>query len=203
MKDNCKLHLTTKHTGKMTNMWSLSTSSLKNPWCEAHSKVKGSICEHCYAMRQMKMYKNMSPCYEKNAEILTSRILSDDELPTIPVIYFRFESFGDLINWVQCVNYFNIAKKNPQTKFALFSKNMWIIKEAIESGAEKPDNLQIIQSSMFVNKPDKKFAPWVDKVFTVYSNCENVEINCGARSCFTCHKCYEKNDIETINEKLK
>ena len=44
---------------------------------------------------------------------------------------------------------------------------------------------------------------FVDKVFTVYADCEGVEINCGARNCFECHKCYTKNKTEYINEKLK
>jgi hypothetical protein len=44
-------------------------------------------------------------------------------------------------------------------------------------------------------------------VFTVYdkaySKQHNVEINCGARNCLTCHKCYEHNDIFFVNETLK
>jgi hypothetical protein len=104
---------------------------------------------------------------------------------------------------VQCANYFNICRKNPQTKFALFTKNPHIIKECIDSGNKKPKNLQIIQSSLFIGKPQKKAYDFVDKVFTVYADCEGVEINCGARNCFECHKCYTKNKIEYINEKLK
>jgi hypothetical protein len=47
----------------------------------------------------------------------------------------------------------------------------------------------------------------VDKVFTVYDpayiEAESIEINCGARNCFDCGLCYEKNGVEVINEKLK
>lgn len=197
------LHLTTNHNGKMKNIWSLSTSCKSNPNCERNAKIEGSICQKCYAQRQMKMYKQMHPCYDRNAKILTSEIIPMEDLPSIPVIYFRFESFGDLINWVQCANYFNICKKNPQTKFALFTKNPNIIKECIESGNKKPKNLQIIQSSLFIGKPQKKAYDFVDKVFTVYADCEGVEINCGARNCFECHKCYTKSKVEYINEKLK
>lgn len=202
MKSNLKL--TTKHTGKMVNIWSLSTSTLKNPNCERNAKIKGSVCEHCYARRQMKTYKQMSPCYERNAEILTSELLDYEQLPTVPVIYFRFESFGDLINWVQCANYFRIAKKNPQTKFCLFTKNPAIVKGTIESGERKPDNIIIIQSSLFLNKAAKPANEYIDKIFTVYNDCDGVNINCGARNCFECHRCYDKCDnVEYINEKLK
>lgn len=198
------LKLTTAHTGKMKNIWSLSTSTKTNPNCERNAQIKGSVCEKCYARKQMKMYKQMSPCYERNAEILTSRLLDDNELPTVPVIYFRFEAFGDLINWVQCANYFRIARKNPQTKFCLFTKNPRIVAEAVEAGEKKPRNLVIVQSSLFLNQQAKPANKYIDKVFTVYDNCDGVEISCGARNCFECHKCYKKTrDVEYINEKLK
>jgi hypothetical protein len=44
-------------------------------------------------------------------------------------------------------------------------------------------------------------------VFTVYDKKhieENqISINCGARNCFSCGLCYEKNGISIINEELK
>lgn len=40
-----------------------------------------------------------------------------------------------------------------------------------------------------------------DKVFTVYDN--DHEINCGARSCSACQKCYHKNGINHLYEKIK
>ena len=46
---------------------------------------------------------------------------------------------------------------------------------------------------------------FIDKVFTVYddANAGGVNINCGARDCATCGRCYLKNDTVFINEKLK
>lgn len=43
------VHFTVNHTGKMTGMASLSTSVIDNPICAARAKVKGSICEKCFA----------------------------------------------------------------------------------------------------------------------------------------------------------
>ena len=34
---------------KMEGIQSISTSCLANPICEARKKIKGSICEKCYA----------------------------------------------------------------------------------------------------------------------------------------------------------
>lgn len=74
---------------------------------------------------------------------------------------------------------------------------------------EKPSNLQIIQSTLKVNdSPDEVKYWFIDKVFTVfdeeYIEENNVIINCGARSCRTCKRCYTPSEgIEYINEKLK
>lgn len=197
------LHITEKMTGKMEGMMSLSTSCKTNPFCAKHAEVKGSICEKCYAQRQMKRYKNMAQCFERNAEILISSVIPMEYLPTLNVAFFRFESFGDLINTTQVINYFNICKKNPYTKFALWTKNPQLIKPV---ATEKPENLQIVLSSMLINKSAKSKYTFIDKVFTVYDqetiDKKNININCGAKKCLTCLKCYTKGETE-INEKLK
>jgi hypothetical protein len=130
-----------------------------------------------------------------------------EKLPIINNIYFRFESFGDLNNDIQVINYFRICYKNPKVKFALWTKNPDYIAAAIGQGYEKPANLNIVLSSLFINKERKHKYSFVDKVFTVYDpqhiEQNGIEINCGARNCFSCGLCYEKNDVSIINEKLK
>ena len=201
------LHFTTKHSGKMAGMVSISTSVTTNERCQKNAAIKGSICEMCFAAKQMKVYKNMEKPMVENQRILTSEILPAEKLPTINNLYFRFESFGDLNNATQVKNYFNICYKNPRVKFALWTKNPDYIAEAIRDGYEKPDNLNIVLSSLFINQERKNPFPFVDKVFTVYDpehiKQNNVNINCGAKSCFTCGLCYEKNGVSIINEKLK
>lgn len=201
------LHFTTKHSGKMAGMVSISTSVTTNERCAKNAQIEGSICQKCFAAKQMKMYKNMEKPMVENQRILTGSVLPLELLPTINNLYFRFESFGDLNNATQVKNYFNICYKNPRVKFALWTKNPDYIAAAIADGYSKPENLNIVLSSLFINKQRKNPFPFVDKVFTVYDPEyiaeNNVNINCGARSCFDCGQCYEKNGIEVINEKLK
>lgn len=201
------LHFTTKHSGKMEGMVSISTSVTTNERCQKNASIKGSICEKCFAAKQMKVFPSMEKPMVENQRILTSDILPFEKLPTINNLYFRFEAFGDLNNAVQVKNYFNICYKNPRVKFALWTKNPDYIAEAIQDGYEKPENLNIVLSSLFVNKERKNVFPFVDKVFTVYDpdfiEAENININCGARNCFDCGLCYEKNGVQIINEKLK
>ena len=201
------LHFTTKHTGKMAGMASISTAVTTNERCKKNAAIPGSICSLCYAAKQMKFYPSMEKPMVNNQRILTSEILPMEKLPIINNIYFRFESFGDLNNHIQVINYFRICYKNPAVKFALWTKNPDYIAEAIAAGYEKPDNLNIVLSSLFINKERKHKFAFVDKVFTVYDpehiEKENIPINCGAKNCFACGLCYEKNGVSIINEKLK
>ena len=208
-KKNTGVHITVNHNGKMKGMQSLSTSCLHNKFCQARSKDPNSICSKCYAQRQMNTYKNMNPCLERNAEVLCNRILNMNELPTLNCLYFRLEAFSDLSNETQFINYLNICKKNPSTRFALWTKNCFIVDKVFNNGYKKPKNLNIVVSSSYLNKMDdvSKYN-WVDRLFTVYDKehikNDDVEINCGGLSCMNCLKCYKKSSkVFYINEKLK
>lgn len=201
------LHFTTKHTGKMAGMVSISTSVTTNDRCKKNAAIPGSICEKCFASKQMKIFPSMEKPMIRNQEILTSEILPEEKLPIINNLYFRFEAFGDLNNDIQVINYFNICYKNPGVKFALWTKNPDYIATAIKKGYPKPNNLNIVLSSLFINVERRIIHDFIDKVFTVYDRDHiqenNVEINCGARNCFSCGLCYEKNDVVQIREQLK
>ena len=77
-------------------------------------------------------------------------------------------------------------------------------------GIKKPENLSIVVSSPLLNQPmelDREKYWMVDHMFTVYEKDfianNDVIINCGARSCLGCRKCYMDNDTFYINEQLK
>ena len=203
------IHYTTNHTGKMTGMQSLSTSCLENTYCRAYAKDPCKICSKCYSERQMGYQTSMKACFAKNTEILTTKVLKLNEIPLINACMFRFESFGDIQNEIQVVNYFNHCRKNPRVNFALWTKNPAIIGRTIENYVEeKPRNLQIVLSSHFINvKADISRYPFVDKVFTVctkeYVEANRIVINCGANMCLKCERCYFDNGITEIYELVK
>lgn len=202
------VHFTTNMSGKMEGMQSLSTSCLVNPLCMSRANDPNTICSHCYAIAQLERYTNNQPCFERNTNILTTEVFEVDTMPILNCLYFRFEAFGDLVNATQVINYFNLCKKNPLVKFALWTKNPWIIDEAIVAGNEKPENLNIVYSSCILNERvnDAIVNKWsfIDKIFTVYDKSHpEIDINCGNSKCIECRKCYEKNDIKYINELLK
>lgn len=197
------------HTGKMENLWSVSTSVMLNEQCRKNAQNKDFICSHCYAISLLKMRHSLEDKLSINHQLYTSCVLPVDCLPQLNCLYFRFESFGDLNNETQVINYFNICRKNKHVKFALWSKNPQFIEQAINEGHKKPKNLVIVYSSPILNiKADaimKKYS-FIDKVFTVYDSKtikeQDITINCGGNACFSCLRCYASRE-KIINEKLK
>mgnify|MGYP003305269674 CR=1 FL=1 len=171
-----------------------------------------------------KMYKALDEKCKRNTALLTSRVLKDYELPDLSSEkYFRFESFGDINNAIQLQNYINIAKHNPNTLFALWTKQYILAYDYFKTN-DVPDNFTLILSSLFINKKltiiskfkqlthsdgTYKFRPGQLKVFTVYDkeyiaqNPKSVNINCGSKSCMGCLQCYNQTNNEEINEIVK
>lgn len=201
----------TDHSGKMTGINSIGTSCANNPWCIKRRENNESVCSKCYASTYMKMRKALKERLEDNADILTTRLLKDREIPVTNAAVFRFESFGDLYNVTHLTNYVLICERNPYTHFGLWTKNIWILDELFnECGIKKPDNLSIIVSSPMLNKImelDREKYWFVDHVFTVYNKqfikANDVDINCGSRDCLGCQRCYHRNTEFYVNEKLK
>ena len=200
-----------KHTAKMRGVKSISTSCLKSDLCKARKDIPGMICAHCYSMSMHEQYADLARVLSNNTDILTTVLFDAETMPKLssPSGYFRFEAFGDLINEIQVANYFHMAAANPQMHCALWTKNPWIIRSAIKMyDLEKPGNLTIIGSSYYENQQmDFVAYPFIDKMFTVYTpeyaREHDIEINCGARSCATCGRCYENKGGRYVNELLK
>lgn len=201
--------ITWKMTGKMEGLTSLSTSRRLNPWCQARARKDVGVCAKCYAERFMKFRKDIAPKMERNTEALTSRLLTDEEIPYLNCYAFRFEVYGDLINETQAINYVTIAQKNPQTKFALWTKNPWILERTFMA-VKKPKNLQIVFSVTALNNEAITYEmvharyPFIDKIFTVFDkeHAKNVKINC-QKKCNKCMKCYKNSKEKEIKEVLK
>ena len=200
------------HTGKMSSVISISTSVVLNVFCQARAKDPTSICSHCFAASMLEYYTELGKKLARNTELLTTELLNWNDVPVINYEKFRklrFESFGDLNNAVQVYNYFLIARVNKNMKCALWTKNPHIIAEAMEQyNITKPKNLVIVYSSPKLNEVASdilKRYPFIDKVFTVFDkeHAETVNINCGARDCETCGRCYTKRTSAFVNELLK
>lgn len=212
------LHFTVNHSGKMAGLQSLSGSPMHNELCQKRNALTSAICKYCFSIRQAIHYGGkentkdnsyINP-FKKNDEILQNTIIPADQIPQIKgAKYFRFAAFNEYTTTNEIINAFNIAKANPDIKCAIWTKTPHIIAQAIAAGHKKPKNLRIVYSSILVNHPanyERMAArfPFIDLIFTVYDNKNQVKINCGARSCATCGRCYEKRiNTRYVNEFIK
>ena len=206
--------LCTNHEDKMEGMISLSTSCLIACGDNKMRDSKDLICSVCFSVNLQlmkmttrdKLIRNtlLLAFYDIPEEAFTGLLKDDIEI-------FRLESFGDLMNSVQFGNYLKLVRANPTVTFAEWTKKPWIMAHTFKT-ENKPENLIVIISAPRLNDTmtiDKVKSDWpfADKVFTVYTKdyiTENgVEINCGARKCFTCRLCYEHNDIHELREQVK
>lgn len=193
------------HDGKMLGMWSVSTSPFMNPYCIARHKNGNSICSKCFSIALNEQRPELREKLERNTILWTTEIIPIECFPILPVTMFRFESFGDLNNIIQLVNYFNFCLVNPDVKFAIWTKNTFLFKMARELGVIKPKNLEIVESAPLFNTEIDPSDEWVDRVFVVYTK-EYFEadfINCGLRKCIECQNCYNPNGPKVIKELVK
>ena len=197
-------------TGKLEGFKSISTSP-DNKYCALRAKCEKCICNKCFSKESEKYKHAFFEHLRSNKELITSHILTDSELPIINDSFYRLESHGDTSNETDAINKCNICRKNPNTTFALWTKNPWLYKSVFEKYG-KPQNMIFVLSSCFYNMAaNPKMYPFVDVVFTVYTKNyaleHDVKINCGINKCIHCLKCYtanrEKYGVIYINEILK
>lgn len=194
------VHITT-HGGKMKNIQSISTSSTHNPFCQKMAKCADNICSKCFSNRYEGLRPTMVKALQRNASLLSERVLSEDELPVLNAQIFRFQAFGDLLNVNHAINLLNIAKKNPGTFFGIWTKRANVMQMAINK-VGRTDNMNLIYSAPKIGV-EPKVPKYFDKTFTVHPKGSSAGINCGAKNCDGCRICYTKNDVVSINETLK
>ena len=207
------VHISDNMTGKMLNVCSVGTACTVNPYCQARMKRGDAVCVKCFADRALHGFKgaNMRACLESNYKLLTEQVLDLDLLPRFKKVVdiVRIESFGDVGNVTHAINYINIVKLNPHVTFTAWTKNDNFWKQAFDR-VGKPKNLIMVFSSLYLNKPQvpKASIKYFDHNFTVYDH-ETAAfygdgfINCGARSCDTCRRCYTKGTEFSVRELLK
>ena len=108
---------TTEMKGKMLGMCSLSTSPLVNSRCSDRAKDLNSVCHRCFGRTAMEYKRTCAEKFSINGNVLSDHVIPVNEWPVIlksayPEI--RIESFGDVINVIHAINYFNLCKRNPK-----------------------------------------------------------------------------------------
>ena len=73
------------HEGKMTGMWSYSTSCLVNPRCLARMHNGELVCASCFAANQQSYQKGTREKGIRNFHLITENVFPVEDFPVIPL----------------------------------------------------------------------------------------------------------------------
>ena len=196
-------------TGKMQHIPAINTNTLTNPFCiKMHeSENPNSICANCYSHEMLNGHrKNCAPVWQRNSDLLSCSLLSDEQIPVINSHSFRFHGHGELLNLTHFINFCRIALKNPNCTFALWTKRHKLITRPdarLNPAMHRPSNLILIYSNPTIDKIMDKPPAGFDKVFNNTSTLTE-EDNCSGRKCIDCLQCYRLDSgVDVIIEKVK
>lgn len=196
-----KVHVSVM-SGKLKGISAINTNTVTNKFCQKMQKGN-NICKHCYSQAMLTgSRKNCQDSFQRNSDLLSSRALFPDEIPTINAAWFRFHGHGELINTQHFHNLCAIAFANPQTTFALWTKRKDIVWEYFEHVSVPPINLILIYSNPKLDSVMDSPPPMFNKVFNNITD-KNAEANCTGQKCMDCLECYKWSGAEVIVEHVK
>lgn len=192
------VHVSTM-TGKLAGIQAINTNTLTNNFCSAMRNTD-AICGACYSAAMLSgSRKNCVPAFEHNSQLLSSRELQSRELPVINAAIFRFHGHGELINTLHLRNLYAIARHNPQTMFALWTKRQALIR----TGPARPANMILIYSNPSLDRVMKAPPKGFDKVFNNVTSGYEGAANCTGQKCIECLACYRHGGETVIIEHAK
>ena len=108
-------------SGKLKGIPAYNTNTKSNEFC-MRQKDTDTICGQCYSHKMLDTYrKSCIPAWQHNSDEFSNWIDWDD-LPVINAAFVRLNGHGELINETHFVNIIRLARKNPYTTFALWTK---------------------------------------------------------------------------------
>tara|TARA_Y100000310_G_C20541906_1_gene743710 strand:- start:445 stop:1035 length:591 start_codon:yes stop_codon:yes gene_type:complete len=177
-----------KMSGKLTSIDALNTSPLDNEFCIKMHKNTSVICHQCYSIRMLETYrKSCRKVWDDNGSELSKALLTN--YPKIKTELFRINSHGELINLTHARNMLNLARANPLSIIAIYTKRPSLIQQAIQLDG-LPTNVSLVYSVAKFNQT-APLPEYFHHVFSVFKQESKAHpINCGARDCNSCRECY-------------
>lgn len=189
-------------SGKIEGMYSCDSSCNACSFCQI-MRMSGAnnplcICNYCYDNMQEKRWQNVKNRHALQLEIMSSVEFTEQELATLKIRGLcRFNSSGDIANYIMAKNYLLIAKSHPDVFFGLFAKNTLPVIVATDN-IGKLDNIKYIQSSTIIGRKIPKLAHYFDVQFVVYPDEISLQQalasgaeECNGKKCIDCgFRCY-------------
>ena len=153
-------------------------------------KVKGSTCEKCYAMKNCYAFKTTQKAQYKRLDSLKDRkwVMSMAiQIGNKKEKYFRWHDSGDVQNLKHLAKIFAVAKRTPDIKHWLPTREAWILKYQDRA----PENLVIRFSMAMVNQDAKGSWHNTSTVVTDIKSSTCLAPN-QDNECKSCRKCWDK-----------
>ena len=169
--------------------------------------VSGSICSVCYALRGNYQFPVVKAGLEKRFQSLKDERWVDAIVALIAKKeksgYFRWHDSGDLQGIWHLEKIVEVAKRLPNIKFWLPTREYKIVKDYLSVYGAFPSNLTVRLSGLWLdgNFPEKHFNPYNLPV----SGAASVNYNCPAHlqgnKCLDCRACWNLNEKEIVYRK--
>ena len=177
-------------------------------------KIANSVCSICYALKGRYVFPNVLEAMEKRFQSLMKaivRVQQKDEWIEAMVFliskkeksgFFRWHDSGDLQGVWHLEIIAEVARRLPQIKFWLPTREYSFVSEWIQAGNKVPENLTIRLSALMLDgEPPKAIA---ERLNLTVSGASDTDWNCPASlqsgKCGDCRNCWDRN-VQQVNYK--
>lgn len=183
--------------------------SIPAKYCKTGMKLRNvvdSVCSKCYALKGRYPFPNVQNALERRFQSLTHPLWVDAMVAAIQMSeasgYFRWHDSGDIQSVDHLQKIVDVAKRLPQIKFWLPTREYGFVSEFLKKNGNFPENLTVRLSSLMLDgqPPEtiaKRFGLTTSGVSTGSFSCPSS--NQGGK-CLTCRACWDKN-INNVNYK--
>ena len=200
--------------GKMET-YGYSTSAMEcNQGGKLH-KVKGSVCENCYARKGRYIFPDVQKCLNKRMDKILNEpywvdamiyTLNNKRIAKDLLTIFRWHDSGDLQSMQHFRKIIEIARMTPAITHWLPTKEVKLMKEFVKTGEKLPKNLNVRVSAFMINgKPIKLKGMTTSVVVTKDRLGKSKGLDCPVYSdpshgsqCGSCTACYDST-VKNIN----
>ena len=141
------------------------------------AKIKGTICNKCYALKGHYAFKNVFDAHEIRRKAIEK-----------PRLFHRWFDSGDIQSYSHLMKIFEVCERTPHIKYWLATREYNIIAQIKEE--DVPKNLCLRVSAIKVDSPPPKFWKWTSGVHkdkkAIGKECPAYKQGGECKSCRTC-----------------
>jgi len=163
-------------------------------------KVKGSVCEGCYAGKGCyTMYKAVGEAQMRRLRALTDEYWADAMVKLIAgQEVFRWHDSGDIQDMAHLKRIIEVCERTPETRHWIPTKEKAVIKRFLDSGKTFPNNLMVRVSSAMINGKPLKAFPYTSTVHTDAAMGHECPAPTQGGECRSCRACWSR-DVANVS----